>query len=127
MFEMGGLSKKYAKAGSTYLSRKETLVMNFTRLVQKQFRWQRSINRYASQLNITPKYLMETVKEISGKTAGEIVDDFVVQESITLLSNNELSIAEIADELHFSDQSFFGKFFKRHTGKSPKEYRKSLH
>jgi AraC-like DNA-binding protein len=86
---------------------------------------QRNVNTYAEQLSITPKYLTETVKEITGKTAGEIIDDFVLLEAKLLLDNPALSIAEIADELHFSDQSFFGKYFKRHAGVSPKEYRHS--
>jgi AraC family transcriptional activator of pobA len=123
LYEVYGLSKKYAVPILHHVTRKENLVKNFTQLVQKQFRSQRNVNTYAVQLNITPKYLTETVKEITGKTAGEIIDDFVLLEAKLLLDNPALSIAEIADELHFSDQSFFGKYFKRHTSLSPKEYR----
>jgi AraC-like DNA-binding protein len=123
LYEVYGLSKKYAVPYHHHITRKENLVKNFTQLVQKQFRSQRNVNAYAEQLSITPKYLTETVKEITGKTAGEIIDDFVLLEAKLLLDNPALSIAEIADELHFSDQSFFGKYFKRHTGLSPKEYR----
>lgn len=126
LYEMAGLSSKYAKLINTSVSRKENLIINFMSLVQKHFTSQRNVSQYASQLHISPKYLTETIKEISGKTAGEIIDDFVIQESILLLRNLELSIAEIAEQLHFSDQSFFGKYFKRHTGLSPKEYRKLL-
>ena len=125
LYEVYGLSKKYAVPFHHHVTRKENLVKNFTQLVQKQFRSQRNVSIYAEQLNITPKYLTETVKEITGKTAGEIIDDFVLLEAKLLLDNPALSIAEIADELHFSDQSFFGKYFKRHTGMSPKEYRHS--
>jgi len=123
LYEVYGLSKKYAVPILHHVTRKENLVKNFTQLVQKQFRSQRNVNSYAVQLSITPKYLTETVKEITGKTAGEIIDDFVLLEAKLLLDNPALSIAEIADELHFSDQSFFGKYFKRHTSLSPKEYR----
>lgn len=125
LYELYGMSKKYAVPFHHHVTRKENLVKNFTKLVQKQFRWQRNVNSYAEQLHITPKYLSETVKEITGKTAGEIIDDFVLLEAKLLLDNPASSIAEIADELHFSDQSFFGKYFKRHTGLSPKEYRHS--
>lgn len=125
LYEVYGMSKKYAVPFHHHVTRKENLVKNFTQLVQKQFRSQRNVTTYAEQLNITPKYLTETVKEITGKTAGEIIDDFVLLEAKLLLDNPALSIAEIADELHFSDQSFFGKYFKRHTGLSPKEYRQS--
>ena len=125
LYEVYGLSKKYAVPFHHHVTRKENLAKNFTQLVQKQFRSHRNVNAYAEQLSITPKYLTETVKEITGKTAGEIIDDFVLLESKLLLDNPALSIAEIADELNFSDQSFFGKYFKRHTGLSPKQYRHS--
>ncbi|HEY4967427.1 MAG TPA: helix-turn-helix domain-containing protein [Puia sp.] len=125
LYELYGLSKKYAVPFHHHVTRKENLVKDFTQMVQKQFRSKRNVQTYAEQLNITPKYLTETVKEITGKTAGEIIDDFVLFESKMLLDNPALSIAEIADELNFSDQSFFGKYFKRHTGLSPKEYRLS--
>ena len=70
------------------------------------------------------KHLSTVVKEISGKTAGEWIDSLVVLEAKALLKSSELSIQEIADELHFANQSFFGKYFKHHTGMSPKEYRR---
>ncbi|MBP7555349.1 MAG: AraC family transcriptional regulator [Chitinophagaceae bacterium] len=126
LYEMAALSKRYSNLLSTRLSLKENLVMNFFNLVQKQFSTQRSVQQYASQLNVTPKYLTETVKEFSGKNAGEIVDDFVMLEAKLLLDNPALSIAEIAYTLNFSNQSFFGKYFKRFTGMSPKEYRRAL-
>ena len=123
LYELYGLSKKYAVPFQHHVTRKENLVKNFTHFVQLEFREQRNVKVYARKLNITPKYLTETVKEITGKTAGEIIDDCVLLEAKLLLDNPSLSIAEVADDLHFSDQSFFGKYFKRHTGLSPKEYR----
>lgn len=125
MYEMAALAPKYTQASNQQLSRKEDLVMRFGSLVNKHFRSQRGVQYYANLLHVTPKYLTETVKEVSGKNAGEIIDDFVVLEAKVFLENPELSIAEIAEKLHFSDQSFFGKFFKRHTGVSPKSYRHS--
>lgn len=125
LYEMAVLSRTYAQAVTVHVSRKENLVINFTSLVQKQFKSRRNVRQYAEQLNVTPKYLTETVKEISGKTAGEIIDDFVLLEARLLLDDPALSIAEVANTLHFSDQSFFGKFFKRHTGLSPRAYRRN--
>jgi AraC family transcriptional regulator, transcriptional activator of pobA len=126
LYEIGAMGRKYAELASTQLSRKENLVVQFVNLVRHQFKEQRSVQQYAYQLNITPKYLTEAVKEITGKTAGEIIDDHVLLEAKLYLHNPEYSISQIADELNFSDQSFFGKFFKRFTGLSPKEYRQSL-
>jgi len=126
LYELSALSKRYATLIEHVVSRRESLAFSFTRLVQKHFRTQRTVKSYAALLNITPKYLSETVREITGKTAGQIIDDFVLFEAKLLLDNPEYSIAEISDSLRFSDQSFFGKFFKRHTGLSPKDYRHSL-
>jgi AraC-like DNA-binding protein len=123
LYEMKLLSIKYTKVISPNLSRKETLVMNFVKILQQQFRTMRNVQQYARQLFVSPKYLTETVKEITGKNAGEIIDDFVVLEAKILLDDTSLSVANIADILHFSDQAFFSKFFKRHTGLSPKKYR----
>lgn len=126
LYEVYGMSKKYAVQVKHHVSRKENLVMNFTHLVQKQLRKNRSVQEYAEQLNITPKYLTESVKEITGKTAGEIIDSYVMLEAKMLLDDPVMSIAQIAEELQFSDQSFFGKFFKRHAGISPIQYRRSV-
>ena len=57
-------------------------------------------------------------------SAGEWIDSHVILEAKAMLKSSEQSIQEIADELHFANQSFFGKYFKHHTGFSPKEYRK---
>lgn len=123
LYEVSALGAKYAQSIHKSVSRKENLVINFTALVVAHFKKERGLQFYASELNITAKYLTETIKEITGKTAGEILESFVIQEAKMLLNNPELSIAEIAEELNFSDQSFFGKFFKRCTGVSPKSYR----
>ncbi|MCD8739021.1 helix-turn-helix domain-containing protein [Mucilaginibacter roseus] len=125
LYEMAGLSKKYALQINVIFTRKENLVTNFATLVQQQFRNERSVKYYAEQLNISAKYLTETVKEISGKTAGEVIDSYVLQEAIALLDDPALSILEISDYLNFYDQSSFGKFFKRHKGLSPKSHRQT--
>ena len=85
---------------------------------------ERSVSYYADKMFLTPKHLSTVVKEVSGKTAGEWIDSLVILEAKAMLKSSEQSIQEIADELHFANQSFFGKYFKHHTGLSPKEYRK---
>ena len=73
---------------------------------------------------MTPKYLSLLVKNVSNRTAGEWIDNYVVLEAKALLSSSTLSIQEISDRLNFTNQSFFGKYFKQHVGISPTEYRK---
>ncbi|SFE43828.1 AraC-type DNA-binding protein [Chitinophaga sp. CF118] len=123
LYELAGMSKKYAKTNNPDFTRKEGLVMGFINMVQLQFKEQRNVQQYAAQLHVTAKYLTETVKEQTSKTAGEIIDDFVMLEAKLLLDDHDLSIYQVAEMLNFSDQSFFGKFFKRHSGLSPTEYR----
>ena len=105
-------------------SRKEDLFERFIRAVSESYKEERSVSYYADKMFLTAKHLSTVVKEISGKTAGEWIDSLVILESKALLKSSELSIQEIADELHFANQSFFGKYFKHHTGMSPKEYRR---
>ena len=78
----------------------------------------------AEMLTITPKYLSETVKGVSGRTPNEWIDSYVTLEVRVLLKTSSKSIKEIADELHFPNQSFLGKFFREHVGMTPTAYRR---
>ena len=105
-------------------SRKEELFERFIRHISAQFKQERSVTYYADKMCLTPKHLSTAVKEVSGKTASEWIDGLVLLEAKALLKSSEMSIQEISEELHFANQSFFGKYFKHHLGMSPKEYRK---
>ena len=97
----------------------------FLALVQEHFRKERFLDFYASKLEITPKHLSRTVKKQTGFTAVEWIERFVILESKVLLKSSNLNIQQIADELNFPSQSCFGKYFKKFTGMSPKEFRNS--
>jgi len=127
LYEIAAQGQQYSPPTIAQLTRKEDLVMRFATLVSAHFRQERTVGFYADALHVTPKYLTETVKEINGKSAGQIIDDFVILECKLLLEKPEFTIAQVADILNFSDQSFFGKYFKRITGISPKEFKTSLH
>jgi len=101
----------------------ETLVENFLSLVQANYKQQRGLEFYADKLFITPKHLSKVMKEITGKTANEWIDDYVVLEARALLKSTNMTIQQVGDELNFADQSFFGKYFKRIVGVSPREYK----
>ena len=98
---------------------------SFMREVSANYKIDRSVTFYANKLCLTPKHLSGVVKEVSGKTAGEWIDNFVILEARALLKSSEMSVQEIAEYLHFANQSFFGKYFKHYVGMSPKEYRRS--
>lgn len=103
-------------------SRKREILANFYLLLKQSFRREHKVQFYALELGITPKHLSVIIKEFTGKSAIELIQNVLVEEAKCLLRQG-LSIGEIAKQLHFSDQSFFGKFFKRNVGISPKEFR----
>ena len=108
------------------ITRKEDLVMRFMKLLPLYYKKERGVQYYADLLFITPKYLTQTIKQITGKTAGDFIEEMVVMEAKVLLNDLSSSIAKIAEELHFSDQFSFSKFFKKHAGLNPSEYRFNL-
>lgn len=111
---------------NTRMSRREELLSDFIRLIEKHFRRERSVNFYANNLFVTAKHLSAVLKEISGKTAGEWIDHRVIIEAKLLLRTTGMNIQEISQELNFPNQSFFGKYFKHLTGISPRDYRNTL-
>lgn len=105
-------------------SRKTELYNMFLEKVEKHHKEERELSFYANKLSITPKYLSQLVKEITGRTALEVIEDYVITSCKALLSSTTMSVQQISDEMNFPSQSVFGKYFKRLTGISPKEYRK---
>ena len=106
-------------------TRKDELFELFIRTVGEHYKQQRSVAFYADKLCLTPKHLSNVIKELTGKSASQWIDDYVVLEAKTLLKSTNLTILQISEELHFANQSFFGKYFKQHTGLSPMRYRRS--
>lgn len=104
-------------------SRGYALFYRFIVAVENNFKQERSVSSYADMLCVSPKHLSAVVKEVSGRTAGEWIDLYVVAEIKRLLMSTDLSIQEISCKLQFVNQSFFGKYFKSHTGMSPREFR----
>jgi AraC-like DNA-binding protein len=104
-------------------TRKQELNMLFQDLVFQHYKEHRNVQYYADAIFVSPKHLTETIKEVTGRTAGEWIDDAVILEAKVLLRSSEISIARVAESIHFPDQSSFGKYFKKHTGMSPSDYR----
>ena len=106
-------------------TRAEAIFNDFILLLKENFRHERRVSWYGEQLCITPKYLSETVKQVSRRTPNEWIDHYVTLEIRVLLKSSTMSIKEIAQTLHFPNQSFLGKYFKEHVGVSPSKYRRS--
>ncbi|MCL2511975.1 MAG: helix-turn-helix domain-containing protein [Bacteroidales bacterium] len=102
----------------------EILVEKFLRLVQTHHGEQRGLEFYAEKLFFTPKHLSKVIKQNTGKSASDWIDEHVAMEAKALLKSTNMTIQQISEELNFPSQSFFGKYFKRVTGISPKEYQR---
>lgn len=118
------IDQRSSKIPESARTRKEEIMAKFILAVSEEFRTQRQVAYYAQKLCISPKHLSSVVKEISGRTAGDWIENYVVMESKVLLKTTDMTIQEIAVYLNFANQSFFGKYFKQHTGCSPTSYRK---
>ena len=80
---------------------------------------------YADRLCLSPRYLSSVIRDVSGRTVVEWVNQAVILEAKVLLKHSDLLTYQIADELHFPNPSFFSKFFKRMTGMTPQEYQRT--
>lgn len=109
-------------AGSRSHSRKLSYVQNFLRLVRSNHKKERSVAYYADRMFISPKYLSLVIKEATGRTAAEWIDQYVLQEAKNLLKYSGKNIQQISYELNFTNQSSFGKYFKHLTGMSPRQF-----
>ena len=115
---------KHDVTSTSTKERKDEIYTHFIELLQKHYKQEREIGFYADKLCISPKYLSRMVKEASGRLATEWIEDYVTTESKALLSSTTLSIQQISNALNFPSQSLFGKYFKRITGVTPRNYRK---
>lgn len=118
-------TKCYLPVISGFQKPSSRLIEKFLSLVQLHFKKERFLDFYAALLEVSPKHLSRKVKEATGFSAVEWIDRFVILEAKVLLKATTMSIQQISDELNFANQSFFGKYFKKHTGKSPKDFRNS--
>jgi AraC-like DNA-binding protein len=108
------------------IRREETLFKQFINLVSDHHRKERRVDFYAEQLFLSPKHFSTVIKKVSGKTAGQWIDEYVILEAKTLLKYSAMSIQEVAYYLNFPNPSFFGKYFKQHTGMSPSDYKAQI-
>ncbi len=96
----------------------------FMRLMERDYKLSRDVSYYASQMNITPKYLTNIVRQVTDHTPKAIIDQYVVLQIKTQLRRTPQSVKEIAWEYHFADASFFCRYYKKHTGVTPQQERK---
>lgn len=117
--EIDGVHQLQAKERGTPANRPNFILSQFKKLLAKHFVEEQQVSFYSEKLHLTPKYFSTLIKQVSGKTAGEWINEMLLLEAKVRLQNPNLTVAQIAYDLKFSDPSHFGKFIKKHTGKTP--------
>ena len=104
--------------------RKRELYDRFVKLIAEHFIERRDVAFYAGKLCISMSYLASVTRTLTGETPKEMIDKWIVHEIKLMLMFSDLSLQQIADRMHFPDQSYLGRYFKKHTGVSPTGYRR---
>ena len=108
------------------ISRAEQICGQYLSLVEAHCREQHTVEWYALQMCLAPKYLSNVVKQTLGSSPNKYIDEALTRQAKSLLSSTSLSVQEISDRLGFQNQSHFGTFFKRQTGLSPKAFKEQI-
>jgi AraC family transcriptional regulator, transcriptional activator of pobA len=98
----------------------------FKRLIDEHFQYNLSVSAYAERLHLTQHHLNRICKQVCGKTAGEMIRSRSLLEAKRMLTFSDLSVSEIAAQLHIFDPSYFARQFRRETGATPAGFRKSM-
>ena len=106
-------------------NRSKVIFDHFIKLVSEYHTQYRNVGFYADKLCLTPKYLSKLIKNATGRSAPDWIDQYVILEAKNLLKYSGVTIKEIVYRLNFPNQSVFYKFFKARTGMTPTEYRNS--
>ena len=108
------------------LTRAEQICGQFISLVELHFNEQHTVEWYADQLHLSPKYLSNVLKQTLNTSPNTFIDQAILRQAKSLLSSTSLSIQQITDKLGFQNQSHFGTFFKRHANLTPSAFRKTI-
>ena len=117
---------KYILFSSPIIFANKKLITDFFKLLAENCRKIHEVKFYAERLCVTPSYLSRTTQRMFSISPKEIIDRQIVMEIKSLLTSTDLSIKEIANMYHFESSSYLGRYFRRHIGMTPSEYR-NLH
>lgn len=125
-YEIVGIYTQRKPIEEQVYSRQDTIFRKFMFSLAKNCKEHREVSFYAEEQCLTPRYFSSVVREISGAHAIRWIHRAVLTEAKKLLADRRLTVQQVADELNFANPSFFGQFFKKYTGMTPKAYRDSL-
>lgn len=106
------------------VTKRDFVTLNFIKLVCKHYATEHQIDFYANALCVSPKHLTRIVKEMTGKTPKAFISDEIIIHAMAMLEDERIPVGQIAEELSFSDQAAFCKFFKAQKKITPMEYRR---
>ena len=121
----GAMKQKLSLVTEHHVKTSDNHFQRFLDLLHSSEIKRRTVEAYASELCISPKYLTAVCKKSSGKTANEWITEQVLEDIRYYLRQTDLSIKQICDKLAFPNPSFFGKYVKDHFGMTPLEFRNS--
>ena len=124
LFELTGIYEK-ALPNTTEHQAVDVKIREFESLVEKNFKKYHLVSDYATILHITPNYLNAICTKRKGKAAGEVIRDRIILEAKRLLTHSDKTIMQIAYDLGFEDNSYFGRFFRKYCGQTPAKFRES--
>lgn len=108
---------------SSLSKRKRYLFNSFMKLIEQNYRYSRDVNWYSEQLSISSKYLNIISKDITGNSPKTLIDHYVILKLKQELSGTDKSLKQLAWDYNFSDASFFTRYFRLHTGLTPRAWR----
>lgn len=123
LIELDRLYAHQQQAKEAVVPRRQFLVAQFKKLITEHYSEKRQVSDYAAMLYISPSYLNDTMRELTGKPASYYIQEQVILEAKAQLVQTEQTVSQISLNLSFSDTSYFCRFFRRHTGNSPEQYR----
>ncbi|MCM1312133.1 MAG: helix-turn-helix domain-containing protein [Bacteroides sp.] len=111
-------------ADKVHVDRNEEVVQKFISMLYRHYKKEHEVAFYAERQFVTTRYFSTIIKNRSGKTPSWWIANALLAEAKRLLGNTNMSVKEISEYLNFPTQSYFGKWFKKHTGTGPSEFRR---
>ena len=125
-YRVCSIFRELSSDGSNQSSRKLETYMQLMQLIDTHYMHERGVRFYADRLCLSPKYLTQLVKSVSGSTVQQLVFKAITKKAVYLITSTDKSIKEISDYLNFPNASAFGTFFKKQVGVSPINYREQF-
>ena len=113
LYQLKEFTKTFNQVEESFNSPQQLLHQKFIQLVNNFYLDKRTVDEYANLLSVTPNHLSQTIKLVSSKNALSFINERIMTEAKSMIQFSNLDIAEIAYQLHFTDASNFGKFFKK--------------